>query len=153
MNEVNAYPPQSNGPAEFPAPKEVGPRQWGKEIMLFVVPGSYTFKKLEMNKGTKGGLQYHHKKDEGGYIVSGELLVRYDPKGDGNLVERKCVAGDVVHFPQGAVHQEEALTDCVIIEVSTPFLNDRVRVEEMYGMKIPPGGLPSTKIDEVTDAS
>lgn len=147
------FPSQSNGSADFPIPKEIGPRPWGKELMLFVVPGSYTFKKLEMKAGTKGGLQYHHKKNEGGYIVSGELLVRYDPKGDGNLVERKCGPGDVVHFPQGAVHQEEALTDCVIIEVSTPYLNDRVRVEEAYGMTIPEGGLPSTTIDEVVDAT
>lgn len=115
--------------------------------MLLAVPGKYTFKKLEMKKGTKGGLQYHHRKDEAGYVVGGELLVRYDA-GDGKISERICKAGDVVYFPQGAVHQEEALTDVVIIEVSTPFLNDRVRVEELYGL--PTGeGLPSVAPEEV----
>lgn len=141
---------QPNGSAQFPTPTPVGPRPWGEELMLFVVPGSYTFKKLVMNKGAKGGLQYHHKKDEGGYLVSGELLVRYDA-GDGKLTERVVKVGECMHFPVGCVHQEEALTDCVIIEVSTPFLNDRVRVEEEYGL--PKGeGLPSTSVDEVTDA-
>lgn len=116
--------------------------------MLFAVPGAYTFKKLVMNAGAKGGLQYHHKKDEGGYLVSGQLKVRFDA-GDGNISERVVNAGECMHFPIGSVHQEEALTDCVIIEVSTPFLNDRVRVEEQYGL--PKGeGLPSTTADEVT---
>lgn len=144
-------PLQPNGGAEFPTPYEIGPRPWGKELMLFSVPGAYTFKKLVMNKGTKGGLQYHHKKDEGGYVVSGKLLVRYD-MGDGALRERICGPGDVVHFPIGAVHQEEALEETVIIEASTPFLNDRVRAEPLYGMEIPEGGLPSTTPEEVTEA-
>jgi len=54
------------------------------------------------------------------------------------------------HFPPGAVHQEEAITDCTIIEASTPHFNDRVRVEEKYGVNIN-GGLPSTTIDEVEE--
>lgn len=138
---------QPNGPAEFPTPTDVGSRPWGRELMLFKVAGAYTFKLLKYNKGAKGGLQYHHRKDEGGFVLSGELLVRYDA-GDGTLAERICRAGDAVHFPQGAVHQEEALTDCVVVEVSTPFLNDRVRVEELYGL--PKGeGLPSVRPEEV----
>ena len=140
---------QPNGGAEFPTPTAVGPRPWGEELMLFAVPGAYTFKKLVMRKGAKGGLQYHHKKDEGGYLVSGELLIRYDA-GDGNISERTVKEGECMHFPVGSVHQEEALTDCVIIEVSTPFLNDRVRVEEEYGLRAG-DGLPSTTIDEVKD--
>jgi quercetin dioxygenase-like cupin family protein len=99
--------------------------------------------------GRRGGLQYHHKKDECGYLLSGEMIIRFDP-GDGVLRERIVRAGDVFHFPPGAVHQEEAVTDCVVLEVSTPFANDRVRVEEKYGLS-PAEGLPSTTIDEVQD--
>jgi len=138
---------QPNGCAEFPVPTEVAPRPWGQELMIFTVPGAYTFKMLKYTKGAKGGLQYHHRKDEGGIVISGELLVRYDA-GDGTLSQRICREGDAVHFPQGAVHQEEALTDCVVIEVSTPFLNDRVRVEELYGL-LKGEGLPSVKPKEV----
>lgn len=101
-----------------------------------------------MHEGAKGGLQYHHKKDEGGYIVSGRMLVRFD-RGDGVLDTRICEAGDVFFFPQGAVHQAEALTNVEYIEVSTPYLNDRVHVEHLYGIEEEAGGLPSTKLEEV----
>ena len=98
---------------EFFTPKDVGPRNWGREILVAHVPGLYIGKVLIMNKGTKGGLQKHHLKNECGYLYSGELLFRYDA-GDGNISERKLIAGDAVHIPPGAVHQEEALTDCII---------------------------------------
>lgn len=143
-------PKQENGSAQFPTPAEVGPRPWGKEIMLIASKGNFTFKRLEMKAGAKGGLQWHHKKAEAGYVLEGTLRVRFDP-GNGELEVRDCKAGEVVYFPQGSVHQEEALTDCVILEVSTPYLNDRVRVEEVYGM--PKGeGLPSTNVEDVVDA-
>jgi quercetin dioxygenase-like cupin family protein len=75
------------------------------------------------------------------------MKIRYD-LGDGVLRERIVNSGDVVHFPPLLVHQEEAVTDCVIIEASTPHFNDRVRVEEVYGMGRPIG-LPSTTEDEI----
>ena len=133
---------------EFSKPTDVGPRNWGREILVAHVPGLYTGKLLLMKAGAKGGLQKHHLKNECGYLYSGELLFRYDA-GDGRISERKLVAGDAVHIPPGAVHQEEALTDCVIFETSTPHFNDRVRMEELYGLQIPEGGLPSTTIDQV----
>jgi hypothetical protein len=55
-----------------------------------------------------------------------------------------------VHFSPGVVHQEEAITDCVLIEASTPHSNDRVRVEELYGLEFD-GGLRSTALDEVVE--
>jgi len=134
---------------EFFKPVDVGPRPWGREILIAHVPGLYTGKLLLYNKGAKGGLQKHHLKNECGYIYSGEMMLRYDA-GDGKITERVCKAGDSIHIPPGAVHQEEALTDdLVVIEVSTPHFNDRVRMEPEYGQKIPEGGLPSTAIEEV----
>ena len=128
--------------------KDVGPRDWGQEILVAHVPGLYTGKVLLRKAGAKGGLQKHHLKNECGYVFSGELMVRYDT-GDGKLKEKKLVAGDCIHIPPGAVHQEEAITDCVVFETSTPHFNDRVRMEEEYGQKIPEGGLPSTTVDQV----
>lgn len=142
---------QPNGPAQFPEPTSLGPRKWGNEILLYTSPGNYTFKRIEMHKGAKGGLQYHHKKDEGGVVITGELLVRFD-RGDGNLSERICGPGAVFHFPQGSVHQGEALTDVVYIEVSTPFFNDRVHCESEYGIETEEGGLPSTRLEDVVAA-
>lgn len=136
--------------AEFPEPQDVGPRQWGKELLFFTVGGKFTFKRIEMHEGACGGLQYHHRKDEGGVVVSGRILVRYDD-GTGKLAERICEAGDCFFFPQGAVHQTEALTNAAYIEVSTPYFNDRVHVEHLYGIPEEAGGLPSTKFEEVTE--
>ena len=56
--------------------------------------------------------------------------------------------GNVFHFPPNFIHQEEALTDCEIIEASSPHFNDRVRVEKFFGLK--EFGLPTTKKKEIT---
>jgi len=133
----------------FMAPQDMGHRDWGVEELLVLVPKTFSLKRLMIKAGCKGGLQYHHKKNECGYLVSGQMIIRFDD-GDGNLSERVINAGDSFHFPPGAVHQEEAVTDCVIIEASTPHFNDRVRVEESYGQIID-GGLQSTTIDEVEE--
>ena len=131
----------------FPKPKSMGDRDWGSEDLLVLIPKVLSFKKIRYNKGQKGGLQYHHKKNECGYIISGKMLLRYDI-GDGKLKERILKAGDCFHFPPKSVHQEEALTDLEIIEASTPHFNDRVRVEKEYGLD-DTDGLPSTTEDEV----
>ncbi len=135
------------GQIKFFAASEIGPRPWGQELLVAHAEGKYIGKVLLMKAGTKGGLQKHRLKDESGYIFSGELLVRYDD-GTGNLRERVLHAGDCLHIPPDTVHQEEALTDCVIFETSTPHFNDRVRCEEQYGLS-KEGGLPSTSIDEI----
>ncbi len=127
---------------EFFTPKDLGSRDWGKEILVAHSKGKYIGKLLMMKAGTKGGFQYHRVKDETGYLFSGELLIRFDG-GDGKISERKMVAGESIHIPPGAVHQEEALTDCIIFETSTPVFDDRVRMEEHYGIKVE-GGLPTT---------
>ena len=97
---------------------------------------------MTVKKGKKGGLQYHHKKNECGYIFSGEMLIRFD-KGDGVLSEIFLRTSDSFHFPPKSVHQEEALSDCIIVEASTPHFNDRVRVEKKYGLTLK-SGLPTT---------
>ena len=56
----------------------MGKRNWGVENLLVVIPKVLSLKILEIKKGKKGGLQYHHLKNECGYILSGKLLIRYD---------------------------------------------------------------------------
>jgi mannose-6-phosphate isomerase-like protein (cupin superfamily) len=132
----------------FPEPQDVGPRQWGREVLLHTVSEKFSVKRIEMNKGAKGGLQYHHLKDECGYMLCGRMRVWYDD-GYGHLVHRDVCAGDVFHFPPGERHQAEALTDCSYVECSTPHFNDRVHVESDYGIAEEAGGLPSTALEEV----
>lgn len=132
--------------AKFPQAESVGPRDWGEEILLVLSPGNYTMKKLNINAGKKGGLQYHRYKDEASYVVSGEMIIRYEV--EGTLKEKIVGPGDWFHFPAGCVHQEEAITDVVRIEVSTPHFNDRVRVESEFGIT-DSTGLPTTSENQI----
>ena len=127
--------------------KKIGKRDWGEEILVNWTPKKLTLKILKMKKGKMGGLQYHRKKNECGHILSGKLLIRYD-NGKGKLIKKICKKGDNFHFPPYSVHQEIALTDCVIVEASTPHFNDRVRVEKKYNLPTR-GGLKTTKIKQI----
>ena len=131
----------------FPVAQSVGERPWGTEHLLALVSKQFSVKRLKIKAGSKGGLQYHRFKDEVAIMISGQMLIRYD-LGDKILQEKIVKAGEVVHFPPGLVHQEEAITDCEIIEASSPHFNDRVRVEENYGFGSPKG-LPTTLETEV----
>ena len=133
--------------AIFPYPKKIGKRDWGEEILAALIPKKISLKILKIKKGKKGGLQYHRKKNECGIVISGKLMVTFD-NGNGKLAKKILKEGDSFHFPPGAVHQEYAISDCKIIEASTPHFNDRVRVEKKYGMKVEKG-LPSTLKKEV----
>ncbi len=131
----------------FPKKKSLGKRNWGEEKLLVLISKVLSLKLLKIKRGKKGGLQYHHKKNECGYLVSGKLKITYD-NGYGKLKSKILKNGESFHFPPGAIHQEKALTNCTIIEASTPHFNDRVRAEKRYGIKLIEG-LPSTKKSEV----
>tara|TARA_B100000886_G_scaffold238110_1_gene166849 strand:- start:315 stop:743 length:429 start_codon:yes stop_codon:yes gene_type:complete len=131
----------------FPKTKKVGKRDWGEELLLALIPKKISLKLLKIKKGKKGGLQYHRIKNECGFINKGKLLVKYQ-NNSGKLIEKILNKGDVFHFPPGAIHQEQAITDCEIIEASTPYFNDRVRVEKKFKIKII-NGLPSTKKKDI----
>ncbi len=135
--------------AKFPKSSSVGQRDWGEEILLVLSEGNFTMKKLIIKKGFSGGLQYHRKKDEAAYIISGILLVTYENE-SGKLEKKKLKKGNWLHFPKGSIHQETAITDVELIEVSTPFFNDRVRVEDMFGLDPNDfSGLPTTNENEI----
>ena len=131
----------------FPKKKSIGKRDWGKEDLLVLIPKLLSLKMLFIKKGRKGSLQYHHKKNECGYLIEGKLKIKYDD-GAGILKQKILSKGSSFHFPPGLVHQEIALSDCKILEASSPHFNDRVRVEKKYGFKIQ-HGLPSTKRRDV----
>lgn len=132
---------------EFFQPRSVGDREWGREMLVMHAPGKYTGKLLKINAGKRGGLQYHRLKDEAEFLLEGQMIVRFVDE-QGRLTSRILKPGDSVRFPPGAIHQTEALTDCLIFEASTPHFNDRVRVEEFFGMPTG-GGLPTTKEEEI----
>lgn len=127
----------------FPDSSDMGKRNWGKEELLVNIKGVLTLKRLFIKAGARGGLQLHRLKNECGIIISGRMLVRYQSE-NGDLIEKILESGAVYHFEPGVVHQEEAIEDCTVIEASNPVSNDRVRVEELFGLKFD-GGMETTR--------
>src|SRR5262249_36116100 len=103
------------------------PKPWGEEI-LFARTERYAGKLLRIRAGEALSLQYHERKEETLYLHEGTLRVHLPPAGD-----RTLQPGEAVHLPPGTRHRLEALTDCIVFEVSTPELEDVVRLEDRYG--------------------
>ena len=108
-------------------------KPWGYEIW-WARTERYVGKILHVNKGESLSLQYHHVKDETIMIQSGLLLFQTRPAGEeGELRQVEMKPGDVFHITPGTLHRMTALEDCDILEVSTPELEDVVRLEDRYG--------------------
>ncbi|NSW83161.1 MAG: cupin [Syntrophothermus sp.] len=106
-------------------------KPWGSELWVADC-GDYALKIITFKKGCRSSLQYHVKKHEHIYIDSGR--VRMELEGDdGSLVIQELGPGEVVENWPGRKHRVEALEDTRLIEVSTPELDDVVRVEDDYG--------------------
>ena len=108
-------------------------KPWGYEIW-WARTERYVGKILHVNKGESLSLQYHNVKDETIMIQSGLLLFQTRPAGEeGELRQVEMKPGDVFHITPGTLHRMTALEDCDILEVSTPELDDVVRLEDRYG--------------------
>ena len=108
-------------------------KPWGYEIW-WPRTERYVGKILHVNKGESLSLQYHNVKDETIMIQSGLLLFQTRPAGEeGELRQVEMKPGDVFHITPGTLHRMTALEDCDILEVSTPELDDVVRLEDRYG--------------------
>jgi len=106
-------------------------KPWGHEVH-WAKTDRYVGKILHIKAGHALSLQYHNKKDETIFLHSGKM--RFDIGGpDGTLVTREMVPGDSVHVTPKTVHRMTAVEDCDVLEVSTPELDDVVRLEDRYG--------------------
>jgi len=130
----------------FPKIKSIGKRPWGSEELLALIPGVLTLKRLTIKKNKKGGLQFHRLKNECGILLVGKLKINFLNKNK-KIVSKILKSGECFHFPPGSIHQEIALEKSIIIEASSPHLNDRVRVEKFFGMQ--ENGLPTTQLKEI----
>jgi mannose-6-phosphate isomerase len=108
-------------------------KPWGYEIW-WARTDRYVGKLLHINKGHSLSLQYHRIKEETILLQSGKLLFETRPAGEeGELRRLEMAPGDVFHVTPGTVHRMTALEDCDLAEVSTPELDDVVRLEDRYG--------------------
>jgi len=116
-------------------PKRI-PKPWGEEI-LFAHTGHYAGKVLKVRRGESLSLQYHERKDEALYLFSGKIQVTLgapgDAAGDAPAARRRLGPGEALHLPPGTRHRIEAIEDAILFEVSTPELDDVVRLEDRYG--------------------
>lgn len=113
-------------------PKRVE-KPWGHELW-WARTERYVGKILHVKKGESLSLQYHNVKDETIMLQSGRLLFETRPAGqEGDLEKVDMKPGDVFHITPGTLHRMTAVEDCDIVEVSTPELDDVVRLEDRYG--------------------
>ncbi|HEY5088151.1 MAG TPA: cupin domain-containing protein [Gemmatimonadaceae bacterium] len=107
-------------------------KPWGHEVIWAHTP-LYVGKVLHIKAGQALSVQYHEKKDETIYLLSGEMIYRIGEVGGGELREISLKAGESFRNEPGTVHQMEAVTDCDVLEASTPHLDDVVRLKDRYG--------------------
>jgi len=105
-------------------------KPWGYELH-WAHTDRYVGKLIHVNKGHALSLQYHNVKDETIFLWSGRML--FEIEVDGQLQGREMAPGEAVHVTPTTVHRMTALEDCDIFEVSTPELDDVVRLEDRYG--------------------
>ena len=108
-------------------PRELGPKNWGRELLV-AQTDTYIGKVLWMRAGESGPLQYHERKDETFFLFSGDALV-YWRNVEGTPQVTAMTPGMSYHVPPGAIHQVEAVSDCVFFETSNPVFDDRVAVK------------------------
>jgi quercetin dioxygenase-like cupin family protein len=115
----------AKSPAPFGRPKIV-PKPWGREIW-YAHEERYAGKVLEVTQGHALSLQKHERKQETLFLQKGRILFHL------NGAEYEMAEGECITIHPGDVHRMEALEDSVFLEVSTPELDDVIRLEDRYG--------------------
>ena len=106
-------------------------KPWGSEL-IWTHPDRYVGKLISVNAGARLSLQFHNKKDESIFIVDGTLNLHLE-NDEGEVQQIKMGPGEFQRVHTGRIHRFEAITDVRLIEVSTPELDDVVRLEDDYG--------------------
>ena len=105
-------------------------KPWGHEL-IFAENDRYAGKILHLEPGHALSLQYHERKDETLYVLAGEAELSVDVSGE--LAEIRLCAGQAYRIRPGVRHRLRAARPCDIVEVSSPELDDVVRLEDRYG--------------------
>lgn len=123
----------------FQSPKIVT-KPWGREIW-YADQAAYAGKILEISAGKRLSLQYHERKTETLYLLSGRVVVTYRPLvlGESPAAVQVTPAqeflwepGVALHIPLRTIHRFAATVDSVLLEVSTPDLTDVVRLQDDF---------------------
>jgi mannose-6-phosphate isomerase len=106
-------------------------KPWGWEDR-FAITDRYLGKVIHVNPGEMLSLQYHQRKDETIYIVRGVLDLQLE--NDGGAIEtHRLTPGMSMRIVPGRKHRMVAIEECEFFEVSSPEIDDVVRLEDKYG--------------------
>lgn len=106
-------------------------KPWGWEFHWVPDTKPYLGKILHINAGARFSLQYHDQKQESWFIMTGRAKIIWDnPRGD--LIETEMQPGQGYSCSIGQRHRIMAVTDCDVIEVSTPEIGTTYRLEDDY---------------------
>ena len=105
-------------------------KPWGYEL-LWAKTDTYVGKVIHIKAGHALSLQYHERKVETILVFAGKMA--FEIKEGETLVTREMGPGDRVHVPSNTIHRMTAIEDVDVFEVSTPELDDVVRLEDRYG--------------------
>ncbi len=106
-------------------------KPWGHEL-IWAHTDRYVGKILVIEAGKRLSLQRHEIKDESIFVTSGRLRLYLEDR-DGNVQVEELTAGAHRHVPTGRIHRYEAIERTELMEVSTPELDDVVRIEDDFG--------------------
>jgi mannose-6-phosphate isomerase len=107
-------------------------KPWGWEL-IWAEADEYVGKVLFVRAGHSLSLQFHREKDESWLVESGKATLELGDIGDAVLNTEVITAGACFRYRPGTVHRVTAIEDTTILEVSTPYLDDVVRLEDAYG--------------------
>lgn len=106
-------------------------KPWGHEI-IWAHADRYVGKMLVINTGRRLSYQYHEVKDEWIHVLSGRLKLTLENEA-GAIEDRELGPGQGAHIAVHRRHRFAAIETCTLIEVSTPELDDVIRLEDDFG--------------------
>jgi len=112
-------------------------KPWGREVWINFRKGEniddevkkYIMKKLYINKGTKTSFQYHIDKVETNFLIEGTVEAWFEDK-KGHIDIKTLSSGSIWTIPAGIKHRIVTLEDIILIESSTPEVDDVIRIED-----------------------
>jgi mannose-6-phosphate isomerase len=108
------------------------PKPWGHET-IWAHTDRYVGKILHIKAGHALSVQYHDRKDETIHLLAGEMIYRVSDRPGDPLHDIRLKPGESYRNTAGHIHEMEAVTDCDVLEASTPDLDDVVRLKDRYG--------------------
>jgi mannose-6-phosphate isomerase len=128
--------PNLGGLSEFAIEPTKVEKPWGYEL-IWALTDEYCGKILFVKAGESLSLQFHREKDESWFVQSGRAELELGSPGDKTPNSEVVGPGAAFRLRPGTIHRVKALEDTFILEVSTPQLEDVVRLEDKYGRTEP----------------